>query len=115
VITAAAFLVLAGAGAATRGLIGRALNPVGGFPTGTLLVNVSGSFALGLLVGVDAPAFTLLGVALLGAYTTFSSFTRDAVALAEERQWAAAAGYVLSTCTLTVAAAAAGIALTPHR
>lgn len=110
-MVAAAFLVAASAGAVARALVGRALNREGQVAWGTLLVNVTGSFVLGLLVGVDAPAFTVLGTGLAGALTTFSSFGRDAVALAEERRWAAAAGYVLATCLMTVAAAAAGLAI----
>lgn len=105
------FVVLAGAGATTRALVGRALNPSGGFPLGTLLVNVAGSFALGAAAGLDAPAATLVGAALLGGLTTFSSFTRDAVALVEDGRPGGAAAYVLGTAALTVGAAAAGLAL----
>jgi CrcB protein len=111
VITAAAFLVAAGLGAVTRALVGHRLNPDRGFPAGTLLVNVTGSLALGLLVGLDAPALTVLGTGFVGAYTTLSSFARDAVALAEQRRWLQSMAYILLTCTTTVAAAAAGLAL----
>jgi fluoride exporter len=47
-----------------------------GFPYGTLVVNLSGSFALGLLVGAAASADVtrLLGTGLLGGYTTFSTW-----------------------------------------
>lgn len=110
-ITVAAFLLAAAAGAVARALVGHRLNPEPGFPVGTVLVNLTGSFLLGLLVGLDAPALTILGTGFVGAYTTLSSFARDAVALAERRRPAAAAAYVLLTCTATVAAAAAGLAL----
>jgi fluoride exporter len=110
VITAVAFLAAASAGAVGRFVLGHALNRPA-FPTGTLVVNVSGSFALGLLAGLDAPALTIVGTGLLGAFTTFSSFARDVVALAEEHRWVPAAAYLLLSCTMTVAAAAAGLAL----
>jgi CrcB protein len=111
VISAAAFLLAAGLGAVSRALIGHHLNPERGFPWGTVVVNVTGSFLLGLLVGLDAPALTVLGTGFVGAYTTLSSFARDAVALTEQRRVGTAVAYVLLTCATTVAAAAAGLAL----
>jgi CrcB protein len=112
VITAALFLVAAAAGAVARALVGHRLNAEGSFPWGTVLVNVTGSFLLGLLVGLDAPALTVLGTGFVGAYTTLSSFARDAVALTEQRRLGTAVAYVLLTSAATVAAAAAGLALT---
>ena len=59
------------------------------FPVGTLVVNVSGSLVLGILTGsalhhgVSAPWLTVAGTGLIGAYTTFSTFTFDTVRLAE--------------------------------
>lgn len=89
--------------------MGRRWNRPGGFPSGTLIVNVSGSFALGLLSGLGPPAMTVLGVGALGAYTTFSSFARDAAALVETRRVRLAAAYVVASCGLGIAAAAAGV------
>lgn len=61
----------------------------GGFPTGTLVVNVAGSFFLGLAVGL-AEHFVLhpnwqpfLTIGLLGAFTTFSTFSFETMALLE--------------------------------
>ena len=50
-----------------------------GFPLGTLAVNLTGSFALGVLVGagVGGDAYLLLGTAALGSYTTFSTWILD--------------------------------------
>jgi CrcB protein len=106
-MTALAFVVLASIGAVLRAAAGHRLNR--GLPLGTLVVNVTGSFALGLLHGASPPVITAVGTGGLGAYTTFSSFARDTVALVEERQPAAAVAYVLGTGVLTVAAAWAGL------
>jgi CrcB protein len=111
VITIGAFALLAGAGALARAAAGRRLNVPGGWPWGTLVVNVTGSLALGLLHGTGAPAATVLGTGLVGAYTTFSTFARDAVALAERGQSRRVAAYVIVSVGGGVVAAAAGMAL----
>lgn len=58
------------------------------FPAGTFLINVSGSFLLGLLVGLDgrrggmpSAAYLALGTGFLGAYTTFSTWSVDTLRL----------------------------------
>ena len=59
------------------------------FPLGTLVVNVTGSFALGVLVGASAAqrvAF-LLGTGFLGGYTTFSTWMVEAQRLGEDAAW----------------------------
>lgn len=108
-ITALAFAAAAAGGALARVEAGRRWNRHEGFPWGTLLVNASGSFALGLLHGVSTPALTVLGVGALGTFTTFSSFGRDVVALVEFRKAALAATYALGSCILGVAAAWIGM------
>ena len=110
-ITAAAFIVAAAAGALARAEAGRRWNRRNGFAAGTLIVNVTGAFLLGLAVDVAPPALTVIGVAGLGAYTTFSSFARDTVALIEVDRPQLAGLYVAATCVLGIAAAAAGAAL----
>jgi CrcB protein len=67
------------------------------FPLATLLINVSGSFAMGLLAGWlafrgDAPQHwrLFLATGVLGGYTTFSAFSLDAVLLWERGAWGAA-------------------------
>lgn len=110
-ITAVAFVVLAGSGAVARAEAGRRWNQHEGLAWGTLLVNVSGSFLLGAVHDLAPPALTALGVGGLGAYTTFSSFARDAVALIELRRLALAGTYVAATTVMSIAAAAAGMAL----
>jgi CrcB protein len=109
VITAIGFAVLGAVGALLRAEAGRRANR--SFPAGTLAVNVTGAFALGLLSASAAPTLTVVGIAGLGAMTTFSSFARDAVALIEEHRAAATALYVCGTVGLGLAAAGAGLAL----
>ncbi len=59
-----------------------------------MIVNVTGSLMLGLMSQVTPPTITVLGVGGLGAYTTFSSFARDAVGLAETNKVILAVVYV---------------------
>jgi CrcB protein len=104
---ALAFVVAAAAGAVARASIGHRLNRA--FPWGTLTVNVSGSFALGLLAHASTWAATVLGTGLLGAYTTISSFARDTVGLWELRQHVPAVLYVVASMAACIAAAWAGL------
>jgi CrcB protein len=111
VITIVAFAIAAAIGALGRAEAGRRWNRHDGFPVGTLAVNVCGSFVLGLLWDVAPPMITVVGLAGLGTFTTFSSFARDAVALVEQRHVAHAAIYVTLSCAAGVGAAALGVAV----
>lgn len=75
-------------------------------PRGTLTVNVLGSFLLGLLAGLADASYALVGVGFCGAFTTFSTFALEAV---EPLRWRYAAG----TTVACLAAAAAGLLLSP--
>jgi CrcB protein len=110
-ITATAFAFAAAAGALARAEAGRRWNRPAGLAAGTLIVNTTGSFLLGLLSGWTGPGVTILGVGALGAFTTFSSFARDIVAALELRRATLALGYAAATLTLGILAAAAGIGL----
>jgi fluoride exporter len=59
------------------------------FPFGTLAVNLSGGFALGMLVGlgVAGDAMLMFGTGLLGGYTTFSTWMVEAQRLGEDGEW----------------------------
>lgn len=91
----------------------RLLGP--GFPFATLGVNVAGSFALGALIGVGeihamTPVVrTGLGVGVLGAFTTFSTFSVDTLALAARGEIGLAALNILSNVALALAAVGAGL------
>jgi len=87
------------------------------FPAGTLLVNVTGSFVLGLVTGLAlhhglARIPTLVvGTGFAGGYTTFSTWVWESMALVENREHGAAALNVVGSFALGLAAAAAGLAL----
>lgn len=110
-ITAVAFVIAAAVGTLARAEAGRRWNRHDGLAVGTLAVNVSGSFLLGLLSELTPPAVTILGVGGLGAYTTFSSFARDVVALTERGRLGLAGCYVAASCALGIGAAAVGVAI----
>ncbi len=88
VILVVALAVLGGLGAVARLLLDstvsqRLARPL---PFGTLAVNLSGAFALGVLAGadVDGDALRLAGLGLLGSYTTFSTWMLESHRLAED-------------------------------
>ncbi len=89
-----------------------------GFPWGTLLVNVLGSFLMGVLIeaaalklnlSLEARAFLAVGV--LGGFTTFSTFALDAITLFERGQLLPSFLYIVSSVVLAIAALFAGLAI----
>jgi CrcB protein len=95
-----------------RGLEGR-LPALQGFPVGTVLVNVSGSFVIGLLAALRGSGgesilphsmrfFLLVGVC--GGYTTFSSFSLETLQLADKGEWARAGANVLTSVAICLVA-----------
>jgi CrcB protein len=78
-MTVAAFAALAALGVLARAMLSERLNTT--FPWGTLLVNTSGSLALGALASIAPPVFTIVGTGGIGAYTTFSTFSLELVRL----------------------------------
>ena len=97
--------------------MGEALpHPAGAWPWSTLLVNLTGCLVLGLLLAAVFARHPqhpwlrpFLGTGVLGGYTTFSTFSVDAVRLADAGRWAPAAGYVAVSVVGGVLAAAAGV------
>jgi len=107
---ALAIAAAGGAGAVLRYLAARLVQRVLGsaFPWGTLFVNVTGCLALGILSGsnaLGAPWDRVLGMGLLGGYTTYSTFNYETLALLEERAFLLA---TLNAAATTVACALAG-------
>jgi CrcB protein len=82
-------------------------------PVGTLVVNLSGTFAAGVLAGVvlSGDAGVLAGAATLGSYTTFSTWVQDSGRLHEEGDDSGAALNLAVSLLIGVAAVAAGHAL----
>ena len=99
-------------GLATLSLFGPAL------PYGTLAVNLIGGFAMGLLVGTLARMAVpgenwrlLLGVGVLGGYTTFSAFSLDVVTMIQRGDLGVALFYVLLSVVGSIVALFAGLSL----
>nr|WP_314259424.1 fluoride efflux transporter CrcB [uncultured Devosia sp.] len=100
------------------GLVGQ-LWPMG-FPLATLLINIAGSAAMGVFVGLmarllpawqeDARLFIAVGV--LGGFTTFSSFSLDAIVLMERGELLAAGFYVLLSVVLCLIGLYLGLLVT---
>ncbi len=91
----------------------------GTFPFPTLLVNLSGCFLIGLLVGVFIqPSYAsnnmrlLLVTGFCGGYTTFSAFAHENLLLIENQQVLMAIGYTVLSVVLGVALVWAGIWIT---
>ena len=109
-------------GAPLRALLDRALTPPGAvWPTGTLVVNLTGALVLGALVealvrlGPDAGWRRLarlgLGTGLVGAFTTYSALVLQVLDLLREGRTATAATYAATSVLGGLLAAAAGVAL----
>jgi len=88
----------------------------GTFPWGTLAVNVSGCLILGVLmrwlgaVAASAPWRLFFAIGFCGAYTTFSTFSFEAVQLMRDREWSAAVGYLTASVLAGLTAMIVGMA-----
>ncbi|QDZ10440.1 fluoride efflux transporter CrcB [Devosia ginsengisoli] len=99
-------------------LIGR-LWPMS-FPLATLLINIIGSLAMGLFVGLMArllptwqnEAHLFVAVGILGGFTTFSSFSLDAIVLIERGEMVQAISYVLLSVVLCLIGLYLGLLVT---
>jgi fluoride exporter len=108
-------------GMARYGVSGTVARRIGEtFPWGTLVVNVSGSFVIGVFAALVAPggalggermagAFVMAG--LCGGYTTFSSFSLETLNLARDGEWSRALSNIAASAALCLLAVWAGFAL----
>lgn len=91
-----------------------------GFPWGTLVVNVLGCLLIGLAmryleaVRLAPEVRALVTVGVLGAFTTFSTFSYETVALIEDGAWGRAAGYALGSLILGIAAVWVGMSASAY-
>ena len=118
-MTALAVAVGGALGALARYGLGTWVRSMSGwaFPVGTMTVNLLGCLLLGLTVSwMDAVSlsqtarrFAVIGV--LGAFTTFSTYTLETMILIEQRFWIRAAFYALGSLGLGVLAMMAGMGL----
>ena len=121
----ASLFVAAGgaAGSVLRYHAGRLVSGLAGagndFPWGTLAINIAGSLAMGAMVGWFArsasgeqaaeTARLLLGVGLLGGFTTFSAFSSELVTMLHRGQAGMAAGYAAASLVAGMAAVVIGL------
>ena len=106
-------------GSVCRYLIGLIpLSPSNGFPVKTLVINVVGAFAIGLIAAAAAKnadislrIVLLLKTGICGGFTTFSTFALEISDMLRGGSWAAAAAYMLLSLILGVAAVFAAEAL----
>lgn len=89
-----------------------------GFPWGILLVNVTGCFAMGVIVELGALTLNLSGemrafltTGILGGFTTFSAFALDSAVMIERGDWASTMVYVAASVLGSIAALFLGLAV----
>ena len=107
-------------GAAARYLLGIFINnnyKSKPFPMGTLIINISGSFLLGLLANlysvneITEAVWYFAGVGFCGAYTTFSTFGYETITLIQSNRAVIAGVYVLSSVIFSIITAAIGFTI----
>lgn len=116
--TAVLICVAGGLGAALRLILDGAIRArtTSSYPVGTTVINVTGSFLLGLITGLATSQLLplqwqlMIGTGFLGGYTTFSTASFETVRLIEDRRYVAAALNGLGMLVICTAAAAFGFA-----
>jgi CrcB protein len=112
VLTWVGVAAFGGAGAVTRFLLDTLIGRAYGrdLPLGTLVINVTGAFLLGLLTGLalSGDALVLAGTATLGSYTTFSTWLFETHRLGEDARWHPALANIAVSLAAGIVAAAIG-------
>lgn len=110
--------VLGGFGAVARVLVTTSVSVrvPSALPLGTFVVNISGAFLLGLVagLGVSGDAYRLAGIAILGSYTTFSTWMLETQLLRESGRSRIALAYVVLSVAVGLGAIALGRLLGTH-
>jgi CrcB protein len=104
-------------GAVARYVIDQAVtrNRASAFPAGTWIINITGSFILGLITGLAAhhglptDVVTVVGTGVCGGYTTFSTFSYETLRLTEDGAGLVAIGNIAGSIAAGLAAAALGL------
>ena len=108
-----------GIGSVLRYAIGLCIGAAG-FPWATLAVNVGGSFAIGLFggwserFGWSELTNLALTVGLCGGFTTFSTFSKESLALAQSGRWCAFSAYMFGSIAIGLIAVALGYLIAKH-
>jgi CrcB protein len=88
------------------------------FPLGTLIINVTGSFILGILAGLviahgaSDHVKAIAGTGFCGGYTTFSAASVESIRLAQRREWVSFFGYTAVSMVVALLATGAGLWMT---
>ena len=103
----------AGVGAPARYLVDLGIRRLHGspWPLGTLVINILGSFILGLVITGGGNALLIFGIGFAGAFTTWSTFAMETHTLFVAKRHGIAWMYLLATLVLGIAAAALAHAL----
>lgn len=104
-------VVGAGVGAPSRFLLDQTLRPILRYPIGITLINVVGSFILGLSIGSSNNVGALVGIGFAGAFTTWSTFILDVYLAYELKKYKSAAANLILSLALGISAAWIGIHL----
>ncbi len=119
-ILALAYVAFGGAlGSMCRYLVGVFVSKIdtGTFPLPTFLINIGGSFLMGIWIGVMAlmlpgrakDLHLLVAIGVLGGFTTFSTFSLESYLLIEKGLWLQAAFYIIGSVTFSIAGLFAGM------
>jgi CrcB protein len=108
-------------GANARFLVGRASAAIFGltFPFGTLIINLTGSFLLGLFATLATHRWAtfaqeirfIVSIGFIGAYTTFSTFEYESHSLFQDGKWLTATIYIVASIVVGLLAVRLGILL----
>jgi len=104
-------------GAGARYLVSTTIARIAGhgWPWGTLTVNIVGGFLMGVLVARIAdsgdPVRVILGIGVLGGFTTFSAFSLESVEMIQRGAWASAFVYAVASVGLSLLALFLGLVI----